>query len=499
MLPTKPNVLISVIAVMATLLTSGCVSQRAVQSAITKSAVLPAPVAVQRPLDTTLADFGAMLGAYVTAATGERPIRIEIDFIGNESGIDKELPTDLGQYARNVIEKIGAPFETYRTLPAFFNMPHPAGTSLALVQGDRPRPPEPSYRLVGSLLRASERAVVGRDKRADALFGNGHTQSDVEVTGDNTRTITAVTLALTLESPNGIAVRGATAEYRINVERSELNRSISIYVAGSGIGGGKKLTLTQDSADALYDASAMCIVHLLGNALLLPYYRSSPMFGVDEALVGRVQDAFNRLTRAELEQNVKRYLFVDGYAMDVHGPDLTDADRAVVALEMHRRSLDFSDRAALAEFAMQLWKNLDYTEAARRVTGRMAQSAQVQRERIEQAARAEAESIISPAEFGWPPSARIVILDLSHINNVELQRNILAIVRTCDGCEEIRTHPTKACAGVRISSQPAEIQRILRRGSLPLEYVWASAGQQRRLVLVPATAALAATGSAEKR
>lgn len=144
MIPTRPKVLIAIVAVIATLLASGCVSQRAVQSAITKSAVLPAPMAVQRPLDATLADFSAMLGAYVTAATGERPIRIEIDFIGNESGIDKEMPTDLGQYARNVMEKIGAPFETYRTLPAFFNMPHPAGTSLALVQGDRPRPPEPT-------------------------------------------------------------------------------------------------------------------------------------------------------------------------------------------------------------------------------------------------------------------------------------------------------------------------------------------------------------------
>src|ERR1700728_1701892 len=463
MLPTRLKVLIGFVAVVATLLTSGCVSRGAVQSAITKSDVLPAPVAVQRPLDATLADFGAMLGAYVTAATGERPVRIEIDFIGNESGIDKELPTDLGQYARNVIEKVGAPFETYRTLPAFFNMPHPAGPSLALVQGDRPRPPEPSYRLVGSLLRASERAVVGRDKRADALFGNGHTQSDVEVTGDNTRTITAITLALTLESPNGVAVRGATAEYRINVERSELNRSVSIYVAGSGIGGGKKVTLTQDSGDALYDATAACIVHLLGNALLVPYYRSSPVFGVNEALVERVQDALNRLTRAELEQNINGYPFVDGYAMDVRGSDLTDADRAVVALEMHRRSLDFSDRAALVELAMQLWKNLDYTKAAKRVTDRMTQSAQIQRERIEQAARAEAESVISPAEFGWLPSVRIVVLDLSHINNIDLQRNILTIVRTCDGCEEIRTHPAKALVGIRISSQPAEIQRSLRR------------------------------------
>src|SRR5579872_5600386 len=303
MLQTSLKALIACVAIAATLLTSGCVSQRALQTAITKSAVLPAPVAVQRPLDATLADFGAMLGAYVTAATGERPIRIEIDFIGNESGIDKELPTDLGQYGRNVIEKIGAPFETYRTLPAFLSMPRPAGSSLALVLGDRPKPPEPSYRLVGSLLRASERAVVGRDNRADGLVGGGHSQADLQITGDHRRTITSITLALTLESPNGVAVRGATAEYRIDVERSELNRSVSIYVAGSGIGGGKKVTLTQDSADALYDATAACIVHLLGNALLVPYYRSSPVFGVDEALVGRVQDAFNRLTRAELEQN----------------------------------------------------------------------------------------------------------------------------------------------------------------------------------------------------
>ena len=40
--------------------------------------------------------------------------------------------------------------------------------------------------------------------------------------------------------------------------------------------------------------------------------------------------------------------------MDMRGPDLTEADRAVAVLEMRRRSLEFSDRSALAELKAQV-------------------------------------------------------------------------------------------------------------------------------------------------
>ena len=477
-------------------LTSGCVSNKAIQSALAKPAQLPVPVAPIRSTDAILVEFGAMLGPYVTAATGERPIPIEIDFIGNESGIDKELPTDLSQYARNVIEKIGGPFETYRTWPAIVASPRPAGSTALHFPNDRPKPPEPAYRVVGSLLRASERAVVGRDNRGDGMFGGGHTQTDLQLSGDQRRTITSLTLALTLEGPSGVAVRGASAEYRIEVEKNELNRSISIYVGGSGIGGGKKLTVTQDTGDALYNATAVAVMHLLGNALMVPYYRCGSLFPVDDALDNRVMNSLNRLTQSELERNVKRYLFADGYTMDMRGPDLTEEDRAVAVLEMRRRSLEFSDRGALVEFTMQLWKNLDYTNAAKRVADRISLSAQQQRERIEQAAREQAALVVSPAEFGWPVSVRLVVVDLSRVKEGGAQDKIIAAVRTCAGCDEIRAHPTKMLLGIRLSSSPMEIQHALRASGLPLVYVWNN-NATPRLILAPAkvTGAIAAAAT----
>jgi hypothetical protein len=465
---------------------SGCVSQTAVQKALVRSETLPLPVLPQRPVDPILADFAAMLGAYVTAATGESSIPIEIDYIGNESGIDKELPTDLGQFARNAIEKIGKPLQTYRAWPAISGMPRPVGNSLALLPSDHPRPPQPSYRLVGSLLRASERLATGRDARADGLFGGGHSQTDAQLTGEHRRTITALTVALTLESPNGVAVSGATAEYRISVERSELNRSFSVYVAGSGIGSGTKVTATQDSGDALYDAIAVSVMHLLGNALLVPYYRCSPMFAADDALDARVHDALSRLTMAEMEQNLKRYLFLDGFFMDMRAPGLTEADRAVVVLEMRRRSLEFGDRKQMVDFAMDLWRKLDFKKASQRVADRMTLSAQAQREKAASVVAEQGElAAISPADFGWPSFVHFVVVDLSRVKEVSIQNQILAAVRSCDGCYDVRAHPKKMVLGVRISSQPFEIQRALRATSLRLNYEWSNSTSPRLLV-VPA-------------
>jgi len=428
-----------------------------------------------------------MLEAYLAAGTGQhRTIRLEIDFIGNETGIDKELPTDLSQYARSVVEKIGEPFETYRTWPSIVGIPRPAGSTLPLVQNDRPKPPPPDYRLVGSLLRASERLAIGRDARADGLFGNGHGQSDVQLTGEHRRTITSYTLGLTLETPEGIAVRGATIEAKINVERSELNRSISVYVGGSGLGGGTKAIVTQDTGDALYDAMALTVIHVLGNALRVPYYRCDANFGGDETLDGRVRDSLNRLTRTELERYIKRYMYVGGFTMDMREPDLVETDRAIAMLEMRRRSLDTDNRNGLVEFVMQLWKDLDYVQASKRVAAQMAQNDQGLREEREREMREQSQIDISPMEFGWSPSVRVVVLDLSRVGDIPTKDEILAAVRVCVGCDEIRAHPTKTVVGIRISSQPSEVQRALRSSSLRLEYVWFNSPSPRLLV-VPAT------------
>src|ERR1700722_13659714 len=117
------------------------------------------------------------------------------------------------------------------------------------------------------------------------------------------------------------------------------------------------------------------VMSALGNALLIPYYRCSEVFQPDQALRQRVREAMNRMTRAELEQNIKKNLFVDGHdEMDMTSPGLSKGDRDVVEQEMKRRSLDFADRDALIEMAFQLWQGLDYFNGAARVDERLAKT-----------------------------------------------------------------------------------------------------------------------------
>src|SRR5437588_4560686 len=160
-----------------------------------------------------------MVMAYVMTQEGN--VVIEVDFIPNESGIDKEMPSDLGFYVRNAVEKIGTPFLTFRTLPNSTLLKTPAGITLPQVQRDQTKAPQAAYKIVGSLQRASERVQYGNDARADGLFGGGRSQTDAQVTGEHQRTGTTLTLALNVEKPDGLAVPGGTAVYRIAVERTE--------------------------------------------------------------------------------------------------------------------------------------------------------------------------------------------------------------------------------------------------------------------------------------
>jgi len=438
-------------------------------------------------MDPALADFGAMLAAYVTAADGDQSIIIEVDYVANDSG-NKDLPMDLSHYVRLALVRIGKPLEAYRKWPSILLATGPAAYTLPLLPDDRPKPPQPTFRLVGSLLRASERLAKGRDASGYALLGGGHTQTDAQAKSSRTRTLTDITVLLTLEYPNGVAVPGAAAEYRIYVERSESDSSFSVFVGGTGIGGGTKATVTQDAGAGIYEAVAMSVMHLLGNALLVPYDRCSPLFVRDQALDERARDAFSGLTRSGLEQNIKRYLFVQGYPLDKHGPDLTAEDRAIVTHEVHLRSLVFDSREDMVRFAMELWRTLDYHKGAQTVHERIIITRQAAVESIEQAAKRQRELAVGPLEFGWSPLLSIVVLDLSHIQDSHTRDRILAIVRP--HCDEMRLHPTKMLVGLRISVRPFEIQQALRASRLRLGYAWFDAPTPR-LVVVPAADAAA--------
>jgi hypothetical protein len=471
--------LIFISSLIALFLSFGCAAKKSVAIQIQQAKTPAQPTLARRPVDPVLDKFGKMIRAYMPALD-ERPIVIEIDFLPNETGIDKELPSEIGPYARNAVEKIGKPFVTIRTLPSWALLKGPAGNTLGMQQ-DRLKPPPADFKIVGSLQRASECLVEGRDNRIDALAGNGSGQINVGGTRERRRTQTCLTLSLNLEGRSGLALPGATAVYKMTVDKTELNNSISVYVGGSGIGGGRKITVTQDLGDALSDAASAAVITVLGQALMVPYYRCDESFFPDESLDERAREAFSRLTRAELEQHVKRYLFVDGYQTSWPNQSLTDGDRAIAVLEMRHRSLEFADRKALVEFAFQLWKEIDYVKAAARVDDLITRNVQGTRQIVENEAVREAREGISPATFGWPPTTKIVILDMTHVKAIEVRKKILAAARACNGCVELVSDASLTIVGIRVSTEPSEVQYALRRSGLNLQYVWDNRQQRLRL------------------
>lgn len=478
------NSILRALPLLPALLCGGCaVAHRSVERGIADSQLKRPATPMSRPIQTNLADFGKLLRVFTSLE--DRDITVEIDFLPNDSGIQKELPADLGLYARKVLSDIGNPLRSSRTLPSSALLPYPAGAAIPFQQKDQPRPPY-TFRLVGSLQRASERLVVGREVRADGLT-NGKPRTDGQFTNDQRRTLTGITVLLGLDGADGLSVPGGTAQYQVLLEKNELNRSVSIYVGGSGLGAGTKLVATQDTGEAFYDAIASGVMHVLGNALMVPYYRTSPAFPEDEPLNRRMRESLARMTQSELEQTIKRYLFASGFDMDMRGPDLTLGDRAVVVVEMRSRSLDFGKRDDVIEFAFRQWRDMDYAKAADRIEARLARTAQLARERAEQEERAKAAERAAPPgpeTFGWPASERVVLLDLSRVKEPEIRAKILELARTCTGCEELRSDTTKALAGIRMSAHSSEVQTALGRGPWPIYFVWADHRQQG-LILIP--------------
>jgi hypothetical protein len=342
---------------------------------------------------------------------------------------------------------------------------------------------------VGTLAGASE---------AGSKAGNVNVQisphkTDVGISKDYRETITDITVECTLEGPDHLAIPGATATYRIRVRRNEQGNSFSVYFAGSGLGKDSKLSETQDVRDALYDVAAASAIHLLGRALLVPYYRSGSLFKTDDTLNNQVRNLLNQLAREQLEQNVKRLLFIDGdYGMSYSGAgSLTDADRAVVILKMRDRSLDFSNRADLAQFAYELWASLNFIDGAKRLQDLRAALAREDAEKAIVAARTPPpEPGKNPAEFNWPSDTPMVVLDLSFVP-MAMRERVFAALRHCTGCEEMKhLDPNRTITGIRIRispkiqpSPPEQIQHALRLSSLPLELIWTK--PEQRLVLKP--------------
>lgn len=315
-----------------------------------------------------LKKFGAQARAY-TLMLGDKRIVIGVDFIRNQSGISAELPSDLSDYVINAIGNISPQFGAYRKWGGIVEIP---GGPLAQPQRD----PDVDFWIFGSLERASQVSKDDSKKGVDGEGGGGATQWDAHVGRNRTLTIKSLTVTFTLVGRDKVSIPGASATYRIDVGEQQREKAFSVYVAGSGISLDSTVTITQNLDDAIFDATAASVIHLLGNALEVPYYSTSSVFQPDEELDGRVHDSLTRLTRQDLEHNIKVWMFVDGYPMaadDLSG--LTDHDRAIAEVVMFNQKLPFSNDGWV-EFAFSLWKKLDYATGAKRVQDALAELAQ---------------------------------------------------------------------------------------------------------------------------
>jgi hypothetical protein len=412
----------------------------------------------------------------------EADIIIEIDTILNNSGNEKELPKDLGGIARNVVEEIGAPFVTVRSLPSTALLPNPV---LMQKQLDEQRS-RPDYKLVGSLERAAERSVEDRNTEVYISAGNGRTSVDLEKKRHNQTTMTSFTVTYTLER-GGRAVPGSTTMYRTFVRQDKRTRSYSVFLAGTGPGSEVNLSSNQEVGDALRDATAASIIQLIGNALVIPYYRcNTTLFTEDQALVERFHTMLERATREDLEQRAKRLLFASGFPTNMQEPTLTEEEQQAITEQMRARSLDFNDRDSLMRWLMEQWKTLDFRKAAR-----------IRQEQLDKIALAAAEAnlAVNPAAFQWPASAsdRMLEIDLKRVPGIDARKAIITAATKCSSLLEMKAINADFAVIGAIGASPIaqfrrEMQSALRQGGLSIRYVWTGHNQQR-LVVAPITAA----------
>lgn len=248
--------------------------------------------------------------------------------------------------------------------------------------------PKVDFWISGSLQRASKVYEKDTDNSGDGTGGGGHTQWDAHAGHKGSRIIKSLTVTFTLEGPDRISIPGASATYRIDYEQLQRENTLSIYVAGSGLSFDKNLTVTQNLDDALFDATAASVIHLLGEALLIPFDHCSKVFQHDPQLDKRLRDSLTQMTKGALEQTLKIWLFVGNYPVDesdlLH---MTDNDRALVKTEMHHGAHPMTEDGVI-DFAVSLWQDLDYAKGAPRVERVLAQIARdqaAQKEREEQA------------------------------------------------------------------------------------------------------------------
>ncbi len=455
---------------------AACEHTKSAQAIFPETQVIAPPRAIDRPARQRMRELGRMVRAYQEDPTQD--FIIEVELIANDTGISKEQPSDAGYYACQVFGDIGHPFRTSRTYGSVATLDRPAANGLAFAP--RPANPTPRLKLRGNYLRCGERVITAREARALGLAKIGSDTLDLEIGGDERVTLTSVRLGLMLVAPDGASLPGPTATYESIITKVERSVNGSAFFAGSGGGASSNVQTSNDTADALYDLTATALTQILGDALLIPVHRIDPSIPEAGKRIERnFRGSLAQSSLAAAQATLKRLLFVSGRSMNMSSPLLGSEDRNVIAAEMKRSGLSIDRHQDVVEFAVRLWRTLDYNAAAPRIeryndqrqheAREQAMAARVAQTQLAAKVAAESKRKLDaieerPALFGFPPGTPMILLDL-HLLTVEEMQAVLQVVANAPDCQQIAVDATKRICGVKYAGRPADLQRALRRSA----------------------------------
>jgi len=443
--------MVAAAALICSGLSAGCggIHRKSLDELAQDSSTQPPPVRVERPITQSLASFGKLIRVY-TGFTD--PMIVEVDFIANDSGLSEELPSDLGYYAVKAVSSIGEPFHTTRAYTTIAIH----GTGAAYGLGEKSQV-EPVIKLKGLLLRASSRVETEGGVSAKLGVAIGHGGGTIRAARDSggnnklgvggtvsgANKLTGLRVGFFLTTPEGITIPGPTAEYEVLSRTEEGEYDVSISFGDSELGGGKTVKVSHDAGNAISDATAACVMQLLGHWLMVPYYRCDPSMKDDENLKERLYSTLSKQPQPRIELMLKGFMQNLGMEMD-DGATVTDHDRRLLATAMSSALQLEMTRENLVKYYIHLWETADFEAAAVHVDQNQAalaraetewlqrQVAAAQMEAVQEAAQAEAEAVAaaeetelvaqaaagvlaSPEDFGWPAGTTFVVVDSATI------------------------------------------------------------------------------------
>ena len=461
-------------AVLIATLSTQCNSPMKLDRQIAASNKLNAPQAAPLQMSRRMEDFGRMLTAYLGSNSGTL---VEVDLIPNNSGVFKELPKDLGF---NVVQALTSMDYGLRVQRSFESNIMLESTNSSPIQRNRPIA---DFVIKGELQCNSERVLGQSELRAGVLGkAEGH-QIDGQAALEKRAVVKNLRVGLYLEDRTGASIPGVPATSFEVWYRSDTNTaSVSLFADGTGLGGSREYQVNQDVGGAVFDASAACVMKLMGYLFKVPYHRIAPdIFGDD--------DRVERLKGKELAGSTRTSLLGELKGMlQNKGVDFNSGnDEATILAAVRKSGLGTSDDD-LIKFYLSQWRSFDYRNAAGHVEREFAKSSKnILRQQEEAHAKAAAQAPPpgpGPETFGWPASTSILVIDVKRVPDIATVERLINAASTVPGCRAVRHLDTQGLVGLNFSGSPADLQRAFRALAIPYNFIWVNR-QWNAMVVVP--------------